>query len=121
MQMSSHKGVSRTLLDEFNQIPQSDTPNQSKEKKTTKRSEESEGEDEEEYTPSYPKRDYETRNRQKGHSAPRQEAETAKSSLKPRQENSLGELTKKFIQLIKQSEDYCIDLNDAVGELNVQK
>lgn len=40
---------------------------------------------------------------------------------KPRQENSLGELTKKFITLIKQTEDYCIDLNDAVKSLNVQK
>jgi len=38
-----------------------------------------------------------------------------------RQENSLGELTKKFIQLIKQSENNTIDLNYAVNQLNVQK
>ena len=38
-----------------------------------------------------------------------------------RQENSLGELTKKFIQLIKQSENNTIDLNFAVTQLNVQK
>lgn len=38
-----------------------------------------------------------------------------------RQENSLGELTKKFIQLIKQSENNTIDLNFAVNQLDVQK
>jgi transcription factor E2F2 len=38
-----------------------------------------------------------------------------------RQENSLGELTKKFIQLIKHSENNTIDLNFAVNQLNVQK
>lgn len=38
-----------------------------------------------------------------------------------RQENSLGELTKKFIQLIKHSENNTIDLNYAVSQLNVQK
>ena len=34
-----------------------------------------------------------------------------------RQENSLGELTKKFIRLLQESEQKCIDLNDAVVEL----
>jgi len=38
-----------------------------------------------------------------------------------RQENSLGELTKKFIQLIKLSENNTIDLNYAVSQLEVQK
>lgn len=33
----------------------------------------------------------------------------------------MGELTKKFIQLIKQSENNTIDLNYAVNQLNVQK
>lgn len=42
-------------------------------------------------------------------------------SGRTRQENSLGELTKKFIQLIKQSENNTIDLNFAVTQLNVQK
>jgi hypothetical protein len=34
---------------------------------------------------------------------------------KARQENSLGELTKKFIKLIQQSDEKKIDLNDAVN------
>jgi hypothetical protein len=38
-----------------------------------------------------------------------------------RQENSLSVLTKKFIELIQQSENKQIDLNDAVVTLNVQK
>lgn len=38
-----------------------------------------------------------------------------------RQENSLGELTKKFIGLIQKSPYHCINLNDAVKELGVQK
>lgn len=41
--------------------------------------------------------------------------------LKGRQENSLGELTKKFLALIQLAKDKCIDLNEAVGELKVQK
>ena len=40
---------------------------------------------------------------------------------KGRHENSLGELTKKFVELIKGSEDQSIDLNDAVNKLKVQK
>ncbi len=40
---------------------------------------------------------------------------------KGRHENSLGELTKKFVELIKHSEDQCIDLNEAVTKLKVQK
>lgn len=38
-----------------------------------------------------------------------------------RQENGLVELTKKFIQLIKEAPEQCVDLNDAVGRLEVQK
>ena len=38
-----------------------------------------------------------------------------------RQENGLVELTKKFIELLRNAEDQCVDLNWAVGELNVQK
>eukprot|EP00347_Sterkiella_histriomuscorum_P009182 403342207 len=38
-----------------------------------------------------------------------------------RQENGLVELTKKFIQLIKEAPDQCVDLNDTVGKLAVQK
>ena len=40
---------------------------------------------------------------------------------KGRQDNSLSVLTKKFIQLIKNSENCTIDLNAAVEELQVQK
>ena len=38
-----------------------------------------------------------------------------------RQENGLVELTKKFIQLLQEAPDQCIDLNEAVGNLSVQK
>jgi len=38
-----------------------------------------------------------------------------------RQENSLGELTKKFVTLIQATENCCIDLNEAVSKLKVQK
>jgi sugar-specific transcriptional regulator TrmB len=41
--------------------------------------------------------------------------------LKGRQETSLGELTKKFLRLLKSSKDECIDLNDAANKLQVQK
>ena len=41
--------------------------------------------------------------------------------MKSRQDNSLGVLTKKFVQLIKASPNNTIDLNDAVKALNVQK
>lgn len=40
---------------------------------------------------------------------------------KGRQDNSLSVLTKKFIELIKSSENCTIDLNQAVDELGVQK
>jgi hypothetical protein len=36
-----------------------------------------------------------------------------------RQENGLVELTKKFIQLLREAPDQCIDLNDTVGKLAV--
>ena len=38
-----------------------------------------------------------------------------------RQDNSLAVLTKKFVDLIKKSEDETIDLNEAVKKLDVQK
>jgi hypothetical protein len=38
-----------------------------------------------------------------------------------RQENGLVELTKKFIDLIKKAPEQCVDLNEAVGKLEVQK
>ena len=43
------------------------------------------------------------------------------SKVKERQESSLGELTKKFLCLLKNSRDECIDLNDAAKKLQVQK
>jgi len=47
--------------------------------------------------------------------------EKLSEKAKGRHENSLGELTKKFIELIKDSENRCIDLNEAVEKLKVQK
>jgi len=47
--------------------------------------------------------------------------EDEKSGRRGRHENSLGELTKKFINLIMSSENMAIDLNDAVTMLQVQK
>jgi hypothetical protein len=52
--------------------------------------------------------------------------ESPGDSNSQRQENSLGVLTKKFISLLQNSEDKCIDLNEAVNVtpiqiLNVQK
>ncbi|CDW80677.1 transcription factor e2fc [Stylonychia lemnae] len=41
--------------------------------------------------------------------------------LKTRQDNSLGELTRKFIALIQESENKSVDLNDAAKKLEVQK
>ncbi len=40
---------------------------------------------------------------------------------KPRHENSLGVLTRKFVRLIKTSPELTLDLNDAVKQLDVQK
>ena len=41
-------------------------------------------------------------------------------SYRARLENSLGELTRKFIMLIKESKDnMSVDLNEAAAELNV--
>lgn len=113
-----HKGINRKLFDEFDVMQEVESPiNQNpKDKKETK-----DISNEGDITPSFINRNYETRNRQKSQTESKQRSLTSKPSLKPRQENSLGELTKKFIQLIKQTDDYWIDLNDAVGELNVQK
>ncbi len=47
--------------------------------------------------------------------------EEGAKSHKGRQENSLGELTKKFLSLIQSSKDNSIDLNEAVMKLKVQK
>lgn len=38
---------------------------------------------------------------------------------KTRQDNSLGELTRKFIKLIQESEKKSVDLNDAAMRLDV--
>jgi len=38
---------------------------------------------------------------------------------KTRQDNSLGELTRKFIALIQESENKSVDLNDAAKKLDV--
>jgi transcription factor E2F3 len=40
---------------------------------------------------------------------------------RPRNENSLGVLTRKFVTLIKGSHEFTLDLNDAVKQLDVQK
>ena len=40
---------------------------------------------------------------------------------KGRRDNSLSVLTKKFVELIKNSPNLTLDLNEAVKELNVQK
>jgi hypothetical protein len=116
--MSYIKGISRTLLDEFNNIQDTHSPKQTSKKMIKKEDSDSEEEENPNVTP---KRDYETRNRNRTQGSANTRQQSSKQVLKPRQENSLGELTKKFIQLIKQTEDYCIDLNDAVAELNVQK
>jgi len=44
-----------------------------------------------------------------------------KDKPKGRHDNSLSVLTRKFIQLIRSSPNYIVDLNDAVKELKVQK
>jgi hypothetical protein len=38
---------------------------------------------------------------------------------RPRQDNSLGELTRKFVQMIRDSQDLSVDLNEAATQLNV--
>lgn len=120
--MSKPKSIKRTLFEEFEEIEKEESKEPSplpkakprKGRKMAKTTEE-DGEDKQPVA-----RDYETRTRsRKNNKGSRQGAN--KPILKPRQENSLGELTKKFIQLIKRTDDYCIDLNDAVGELDVQK
>ena len=40
---------------------------------------------------------------------------------KARHDNSLSVLTKKFVHLIKNSDNFTLDLNEAVKELSVQK
>jgi transcription factor E2F3 len=42
-------------------------------------------------------------------------------SHKTRLENSLGELTRKFIQLIQEAPEQSVDLNEAAKVLGVQK
>lgn len=121
--MNKGKNIKRTLYEEFEEIdkeqpdrtdPSPKFKNPKTGRKFTKVSED-ETEEKQGIT-----RDYETRTRtRKSHRSDRQG--NNRSVMKPRQENSLGELTKKFIQLIKQTEDYCIDLNEAVEELGVQK
>lgn len=48
-------------------------------------------------------------------------AQKAIDTSKTRQDNSLGELTRKFIKLIQESENKSVDLNDAAKKLDVQK
>ena len=45
----------------------------------------------------------------------------AREESKGRHENSLGELTRKFISLIKKAANSCVDLNEVVQKLRVQK
>jgi len=49
------------------------------------------------------------------------EDEDSEAGAKNRRENSLNELTTKFINLLKASKDQCMGLNEAVNELKVQK
>ena len=42
-------------------------------------------------------------------------------ATKTRQDNSLSVLTRKFVELIKRSDNNTVDLNDAVKSLTVQK
>jgi transcription factor E2F3 len=49
------------------------------------------------------------------------EDEDSEVGGKSRRENSLNELTTKFISLLKGSKDQCMGLNEAVNELKVQK
>ena len=44
-----------------------------------------------------------------------------RTKSKPRQDNSLGVLTKKFVRLIRNSPDQTIEINVVVRELDVQK
>lgn len=106
--MSKSKSIKRTLFEEFEEIDKeqpmegeaSSNPKNKKAGKKTPKLSEKEGEGKQTIT-----RDYETRTRtRKGQRNDRQG--NNRPILKPRQENSLGELTKKFIQLIKQTEDY---------------
>jgi len=46
---------------------------------------------------------------------------TPYSNKKNRKENGLVELTKKFIDLLKNADSKCLDLNTAMGDLHVQK
>ena len=106
--MSNHKMINRTLLDEFNELngQQPDDNEVKVEPKRAKKSARSgKAGDGGNTTPKLPKRDYETRNRSKNNQKSDRQG-SSKPVLKPRQENSLGELTKKFIHLIKQTEDY---------------
>ena len=42
-----------------------------------------------------------------------------KNTKKPRQDNSLGVLTRKFVKLIKEAENQTIEINVVVKELDV--
>ena len=105
--MSNFKGINRTLLNEFNEINTGQVPESeetSAQKPVKKRKKSVKAKDQGNIANLPPKRDYETRNRSKNNKSGMTGGN--KSVLKPRQENSLGELTKKFIQLIKQTDDY---------------
>ena len=47
--------------------------------------------------------------------------EEINSQIKPRQENSLGELTKNFINYIRKSGKNTVNINELVKELKVKK
>lgn len=90
--MTEGRSVSRTLLHEFENISEEKEADLTPPKLADKSHS---GTSEDEYTPAFPKRDYETRTRSKlGSTNVKQDFTGKKSSLKPRLENSLGELTK---------------------------
>ena len=99
--MNSHKGVSRTLLKDFDTLEDNEPKNDPRDAKIKQP-----GMDLSNLQGDIPHRDYQTRQRTSSNSYRDGGGATGKAALKPRQENSLGELTKKFINLIKATDDY---------------
>jgi hypothetical protein len=99
--MNSHKGVSRTLLKDFDSIEETDPKAEPQNSNNRSMNVDFEPTD-----PTPQRRDYETRNRATSNSYRESAGKVSRTALKPRQENSLGELTKKFITLIKATDDY---------------
>jgi len=74
-----------------------------------------------EHSPSYSEEsDYDLKGSIEG-MTPGKGGHDSEGKSKPRHENSLGVLTNNFVQLIKDSAELTLDLNDAVRQLNVQK